>query len=423
MKKIIFSVVFIAIIALLIIFNPFGSSGKSDASIVRSSTAVIDKGNIVISIISTGIIEPIHTVELKSKASGEIIDFSFEEGDRVKKGELILRLDPITARNEYDQAKADLDVAEASLSKAEKQAARAEKMFSQEMISEEEFENIVLEKEQANSSLVRARTSLSDAEEQLSDTEIESPINGLILTKLVEEGQIIASGISAVSGGTTIATIADLSRVYVRASVDEVDIGQIQAGQKATVIAESYPDREFEGIIKRIHPQAIVESNVTTFDVTIEIDNSDELLMAGMNASVEITAGFKENVLLVPREALSDARSMFRMAGMNPSGNRNGGGGGRPQQAINHQSGQGDNPGGGNDGKSGKSTKMVIVTNNGEQDPRPVEIGLANFEVAEVVSGLAEGDTVLTTVSSKALQDREQLLERMKRWNQLPGRK
>lgn len=421
MKKLIFGIILVVIIVVIVITNPFKSSSSTQASSVESSTTVINKGNIIISINSTGVIEPVHTVELKSKASGEIIEFPHEEGDRVSRGELIVRLDPVTAKNVYDQAQADLEVAKAALTKAEKQASRAEKMFAQEMISEEEYEDILLEKEEANSNLVGAKTDLSDAEEQLSDTEIESPIDGIILEKLVEEGQIIASGISAVSGGTTIATVADLSKVYVRASVDEVDIGQIQPGQKAAVIAEAYPDREFEGVVKRIHPQAIVESNVTTFDVTIEINNSDELLMAGMNASVEITAGFKENVLLVPRAALTDARSMFRMVGINPSG----GNGNRQVSSAtsnNSRSNSSAQPGESNS-QSSKPPKMVIVTNNGQQDPRPIEIGLANFEYAEVLSGLNVGDTVLTTISSKALQDREQMLERMKRWNQLPGRR
>ena len=429
MKKALIIIAVIIVIAIIIFINPFKSSKTNNDSAIRVSTAVVHRGNLIVSISSTGIVEPIQTIELKSKASGEIIDFPLEEGDRINKGQLIVRLDPTTVQNEYDQAAADLEVAKVALSQAIKQADRQKQMFDQGMISELDYENVLLAKEQANSALIKANINLSDAKERLSDTEIESPIDGIILQKNVEEGQIIASGISAVSGGTAIAMVADLAKVYVRASVDEVDIGQVQVGQKATVIAESYPDREFQGEIIRIHPQAIIEQNVTTFDVTIEIDNNQNLLMAGMNASVEIIAGFKENILLVPREALTDARSIYRMiggtprvAGSNPGGSPGGAPrtGGSQRDGANRNGGQ---PGGDNLNKSDNTnpTKMVIVVNSGQQEPRQVEIGLSNFEQAEIISGVNEGDTVLTTVTSKALADREEFLERMKGWSQLPG--
>jgi HlyD family secretion protein len=425
MKKAIIIIAVIIVITIIIFINPFKSSKANNDSAIRVSTAVVHRGNLIVSISSTGIVEPIHTVELKSKASGEIIEFPLDEGDRIKKGQLIVRLDPTTVQNEYDQAAADLEVAKVALSQAIKQADRQKQMFDQGMISELDYENVLLAREQANSGLIKANITLSDAKERLSDTEIESPIDGIILQKNVEEGQIIASGISAVSGGTAIAMVADLAKVYVRASVDEVDIGQIQVGQKATVIAESYPDREFQGEIIRIHPQAIMEQNVTTFDVTIEIDNSQGLLMAGMNASVEIIAGFKENILLVPREALTDARSIYRMIGGAASHSSNNSGG-TPRTGGSQRDGAyrtGGQPRGGNLNmpENTNPTKMVIVVNNGQQEPVQVEIGLSNFEQAEIISGANEGDTVLTTVTSKALADREEFLERMRSRTQLPG--
>jgi len=412
MKKVILSLAAVIIIVIIFIFNPFKGSSDSQSAPIQTSTATVERGNLIIAINSTGIIEPIQTVELKSKASGEIIEFPFEEGDPVTKGQQIVRLDPTTAKNEFDQAQADLEVATVALSQAIKQTDRQKQMYDQGLISELDYENALLAKEQANSNLIKAKTALDDAKERLSDTVIESPISGIMLIKYVEEGQIIASGISAVSGGTTIASVADLSKVSVRTSVDEVDIGQIQTGQKATVIAESYPDREFRGEVIRIHPQAIVEQNVTTFDVTIEVDNTDGLLMAGMNASVEIIAGFKENILLVPREALTDSRTIARMIGANPNSN------GR-EPGNNNTGRQTPRP----DESRSKTnpSKMVIAIVNGQQEPKQVEIGLSNFEQAEIISGLAEDDTVLTTVTSKALQDREQFLERMRSFNQIPG--
>lgn len=416
MKRVIAVFVIIVVVAIWLFFNPFRKSENSNDGPTQRSTAVAQRGNLTITINSTGVVEPTLTVELKSKASGEIIELPIEEGDMVKKGQLIARLDQTTAKNDFDQAEADLEVAKVALSQADKQAQRQNQLYERGLISESDYENAILAKEQANSNLVRAKTALEYAKERLSDTIIKSPIDGIVLRKLVEKGQIIASGISAVTGGTAIATVADMSRAYVRTSVDEVDIGQIELNQKATVIAETYPDREFHGELLRIHPLAKVEQNVTTFDVTIEVDNSEGLLMAGMNASVEIVAGFKENALLVPRDALTDMRSIARMVGFNPMGagqgaGMRGSGGGSPTGG----------PPGMREDKSTNPKRMVILIANGQEEPREVEIGLSNFEKAEILSGLTEGDTVLTTVTSKALQDREAFLERIRGWSRLPG--
>ena len=416
MKKIFTVIAIIVVVAIAYnIWWPSDSAEKGNNGATRTSTSVIKKGNLTIAVNSTGVVEPILTVDLKSKASGEIIELPIEEGDIVEEGRLIARLDATTTKNAYDQAVADLEVARSSLSLAKKETKRQQELYDQGLISELEYENALLEKERANSSLVKAEVNLEDSRERLSDTVIKSPIDGIVLKKYVENGQIIASGISAVSGGTIIATVADLSRAYIKTAVDEVDIGQITPGQKATIIAESYPDREFLGEVQRIHPLAREEQNVTTFDVTIEVDNSERLLMAGMNASVEIIAGFRENVLLVPREALTDIRSLSRMMGGPPGGSGRegmmrmaGGGGGRGHRPD-------------HEGKKGNPTKMVIVTNGGQQEPRQIEIGMSNFEMAEALSGLSEGDTVLTTITSKALLDREAFMERMRRWSRIPG--
>lgn len=418
MKKIVVILVIVAVVILYFVLKPFEKPDDFQDKSVRTSTSAVKRGNLIVAINSNGIVESILAVELKSKASGEIIELSIEEGDFINKGQLIARLDAATAENDYNQAKADVEVARVALSQAEKQAERQKQLYSQGLISELDFESATLAREQANSRLVQAKVALEYAKERLSDTVIKSPIDGIVLKKYVEKGQIIASGISNVSGGTTIATIADMSKVYIRASVDEVDIGQIAPAQKATVNAESYPDREFYGEVLRIHPQAKVEQNVTTFDVTIEVDNAEGLLMSGMNASVEIIAGYKENVLLIPREALTDMRTIARMAGAQP-------GSAEELQKSNMPGGSTSQPGFHQKQTQKKSnpTRMVIAVVNGQQEPWQVEIGMSNFEQAEVLSGLVEGDTVLTTITSKALQDREAFLERIRGRSQLPGMK
>ena len=135
-----------------------------------------------------------------------------------------------------------------------------------------------------------------------------APIDGIILQKYVEEGQIIASGVSNVSGGTPIVDIADMNSVYIEAGIDEIDIGKILAGQSATIIAEAYPNIKFRGKIVRIAPEAKIEQNVTLFDVIVEVVNTEGKLKSGMNTSIEITIKKEENVLLVPTAALHTSK-------------------------------------------------------------------------------------------------------------------
>jgi len=416
-KATIILILAIALAASYLIWKPFGGTDEAVSKATSISTTVARRGDLVISVNSTGVVEPISKIDLKSKASGEIIELPVEEGDMVTKGKLIARLDATTAQNDFEQAQADLEVAKVAFDQATRQAQRQEQMFNQGLISQLDYDAALLAKEEANSAVVRARTSLEAAKERLSDTVVKSPIDGIVLDKYVEKGQIIASGISEVSGGTIIATVADLSSAYVKTSVDEVDIGQISPGQKATIIAESYPDEEFPGEVIRIHPLAKTEQNVTVFEVTTLVDNSEGLLMAGMNANVEIIAGQRENTIIVPREAITDFRTIARMASGGGAQARGNG----AQFASNRQNSDGGTSGqeAGNPGTA--SPKIVIVVKNGDQEPRQVEIGLSNFEEAEVLSGLSEGDTVLTTVTSKVLKDREEMLERMRGWNQLPG--
>jgi len=175
MKKLIAAVVVVVVLVILFVFNPFKTSESVDNSPTKRSTAIAQRGNLTIAVNSTGVIEPTLTVELKSKASGEIIELPIEEGDMVKKGQLIARLDQTTAKNDFDQAEADLEVAQVALSQAEKQLERQKQMYERALISESDYENAILAKEQANSNLVRAKTSLEYAKERLTDTIIKSP--------------------------------------------------------------------------------------------------------------------------------------------------------------------------------------------------------------------------------------------------------
>ena len=189
------------------------------------------------------------------------------------------------------QAQADLEVAQARLTNADSQKRRADELFKSQSITEQEHEQALLDYANASAEVVRARVALDNAKDQLDDTNVRAPINGTIIEKQVERGQVISSPTNDVGGGTVLLKMADLNLVQVRTLVDETDIGKIQPGQRATVTVDAFPNRPFDGTVLKIEPQAQTEQNVTMFPVLVRIDNKEGLLRPGMNAEVEVHVG------------------------------------------------------------------------------------------------------------------------------------
>jgi HlyD family secretion protein len=267
------------------------------------------RGNLDLTVSANGVVQPINKVEIRSKASGQILELNFEEGSYVKKGDLLAALDQTTTKNDFEQAKADLATAQQQLSQAENATRRAQQLYEKKLISDQDLDQSKLDLVKAQSQLVRATAALSSAEEKLRDTRILAPISGIILSRSVDRGQIIASALSNVGGGTALATVANMDEVHIEANVDEVDIGKVAVGQRAKVVADAFPDDTFHGKVIRIAPLGKTQQNVTTFSVVILVKNVAGKLKAGMSASVGIEIFRRQNVLLVPNEALKDPRS------------------------------------------------------------------------------------------------------------------
>lgn len=260
--------------------------------------------DIVVSASAAGVIEPIQTVEVKSKASGEITEVAVETGDEVTPGALLVRVDPRVPRNAMTQAEADLEVAQAQLDNAQSQLERAEALHRTQSITEQEFENARLTAANARAQLVRAQRQLEDARIAYEDTEVRAAIPGVIISRTVEVGSVIASATSNVGGGAVLMTMANLDTVQIRALVDETDIGKIGAGLPVTIGVEAFPNRPFRGRVLKIEPQATVQQNVTMFPVLVRIENTDGLLKPGMNAEVEFHIGSREGATAVANAAL-----------------------------------------------------------------------------------------------------------------------
>lgn len=274
------------------------------------TTAPVVRSDLLISVEASGQVEPIRTVEVKSKASGEILRLYGDIGDRVEAGELLAEVDPRDVRNDYNQASADLVVAQARKEIAESQLRRSEELLAAEVITPQEHEGSNLEFANAQAQLVKAETQLELANLRLQDVTIRAPMSGTILARNVEEGTVIQSASGNVSGGTTLFLMANLDQMQVRTLVDETDMGRIRAGMASSVAVEAFPGRPFNGEVEKIEPQAVVQQNVTMFPVIVRLDNRAGLLRPGMNGEVEVSVAERPQTLLVPNSAIVKAQDM-----------------------------------------------------------------------------------------------------------------
>jgi len=373
MKKI--SVIFFLTALILITAYTFFDSLEDSESIseIEYKKVNVLKGDLLVKVSAKGVVEPNFKVEVKSKASGKIITFPYEEGGFIKKGQALLHLNKNDETRNVAKANADLISGEASLKKSKTalllqkhlyetdlqlsaseieeaeanledstyQKKRQHELFDNKYISQENLEKVVTtfkvnkenviqakakhqaaknsihdismkehEVELAAAEVMRRQIALDESKERLEETDIYAPISGVIIQKLVEEGQIISSGVSSVSGGTPLAEIADKSRIFIIADVDETDIGTISEGQKVEVTADAFYGKIFKGKVLRISPKGVVENSITIFKVKIEITGKGKsILKPMMSANVDIITNKVQNTLYVSRQAIRLAKN------------------------------------------------------------------------------------------------------------------
>ncbi len=316
------NVIIIVVVAIAVFAaTRFFRSAEEEETQQMYQLLTVEERDIIVAASAAGTVEPIRTIEVKSKASGEIFELHVETGDVVRAGQLLVRVDPRIPQATLRQAQADLELAEAQLENAQAQLRRSEGLFETQSITEEEYDNTKLSVASANAQLVRAQRSLSDAEISAEDTDVRAPGRGVIIQKNVEVGTVISSATREVGGGTILLQMANLDTVQVRSLVDETDIGKISEGLSVTILVDAFPNRPFEGVVLRIEPQATVAQNVTMFPVLIRIPNSDGLLRPGMNAEVEMHVGAKYGAISVPNAALrtdGDVASAAQVLGFDP---------------------------------------------------------------------------------------------------------
>jgi len=392
----------------------WSSRAKSKTAATPTPTAKIERGPVRQSVTSTGKVVSNLDVEIKCKASGEIVKLPFDISQAVKKGDLLLELDPRDEQQRVRQAEATVRAAQARLINAKEslsladeklktdrqradaaltaaqaraqdtraKADRTRELLGKKLASLEEAETAATAAAQAAAESENAATGIAElknqertleqarqqiriaeaqvdndqvdldlARQRLTETRVVSPIDGVVTQRAVQIGQIISSGISNVGGGTTALVVSDLSRIFVLAAVDESDIGQVLPGQRVKVTVDAFRNREFAGEVARISPRGVNVSNVVTFEVKLEVTARDkEMLRPEMTANVEILIDERTDALLAPTDAI------FRRAGKN---------------------------------------WVSLQAAGGATTDREVSLGISDGRRTEILSGLTAGETVL----------------------------
>jgi len=296
-KKILWAVGALVLIALVIWLL---SGGKKEEK-VTFDTAKVEKKDIHTSITATGTIEPVTSVTVGTQVSGIVSKLFVDYNSVVKKGQVIAELDKTNLISELNTAKANLSSAQSTLNYETTNFQRYQTLYDKGLVSANDYENARLSYDKARQQVATSRESVQKAQTNLGYATITSPIDGVVLSKSVEEGQTVAASFNT----PELFTIAkDLTDMRVIADIDEADIGGVKEGQRVTFTVDAFPDDHFEGAVTQVRQQATTESNVVTYQVVISAPNKDLKLKPGLTANVTIYTLELEDALAIPAKAL-----------------------------------------------------------------------------------------------------------------------
>lgn len=297
-KKKIIAVITVVTVAVVCCCLAFCGKGKHEVSF---ETAVIGINDISNSVTATGTIEPVTSVDVGTQVSGIVANIYVDYNSVVKKGQVIAELDKTNLISEVNTAKAALSNAQSQLTYQKANYQRYKALYDKGLVSADEYETALLSYQQAQDAVTQQRESLQQAQTNLGYATITSPVDGVVLSREVEEGQTVASSFET----PTLFTIAkDLTDMRVIADVDEADIGDVREGERVTFTVDAYPDDTFSGTVTQVRQEGNTEDNVVTYEVVISAPNKDLKLKPGLTANVTIYTLDKPGVLSVPNKAL-----------------------------------------------------------------------------------------------------------------------
>ena len=340
-------------------------TGCAEEKSVTFTTAIVEKGNIQNSITATGTIEPVTSVTVGTQVSGIVSHLYVDYNSVVKKGQVIAELDKTNLTSELNTAKANLSSAQSTLDYQQTNYNRYKTLYDKGLVSADDYENARLSYLKAKDQVITATQSVQKAQTNLGYATITSPIDGVVLSKSVEEGQTVAASFNT----PELFTIAqDLTDMRVIADIDEADIGGVKEGQRVTFTVDAFPEDQFEGKVTQVRQQATTESNVVTYEVVISAPNNDLKLKPGLTANVTIYTLEKNDVLICPAKALRFIPNEALLT---------------KDQTI-----------------EDVEAKQKVWTQEGNTfKAHAVETGTTNGVLTEIVGGISEGTKVLTDFS------------------------
>lgn len=356
-KSAIILAIALSCIALFAIFG--GKKDKNEISFETEKAVVTD---IQTSITATGTIEPVTSVTVGTQVSGIVSKLFVDYNSEVKKGQVIAELDKTNLMSQLNTARANLSSAQSSLNYQAANYKRYKTLFEKGLVSADEYETAQLSYRQSKEQVASAREEVQRAQTNLGYATITSPIDGIVLSKSVEEGQTVAASFST----PELFKIAqDLTNMQVVADIDEADIGGVKEGQRVTFTVDAFPDDTFEGKVTQVRQEPTTESNVVTYEVIISAPNKDLKLKPGLTANVTIFTLEKNQVVAIPSKALRFA----------------------PNDAILQEGETIEDC----EGKNKVWTKQGSVFK-----AYPVEVGITNGVLTEIIKGLKVGTEILT---------------------------
>lgn len=351
---------------------------------ITLQTAATSRITIRNSVMATGTVEPVTQVEVGTQVSGIIDRLYVDYNDVVKAGQLIAEMDKVTLQAQLEQSQAELASCKTEYEYQMKNYTRTRTLHEKQLVSDAEYDEALYLYEKARNAYEQAKAAIVQVKQNLDYATITSPIDGVVISRAVEEGQTVAAGFET----PTLFTIAnDLTQMRVIADVDEADIGQVKDGQRVEFTVDAYPDDTFEGTVQQVRLEATTESSVVTYEVVISAYNPDLKLKPGLTANVTIYTLEKEHALAVPTKALRfvpDAELLSRI-GITVDG-----------QSAPAQTGK----------------RELWVKNGDTLVQRTVSAGASSGELTEITEGLADGEVVAIGLSAASEEPAAASVER-----------
>ena len=346
----------------------------------------VENGDISQTVSANGTINPVTLVSVGTQVSGTVKKLYVDFNSKVGKGQILLELDDALLAAQQKQSAANVQIAEASLELATANEARMRSLFVQEYVSRQELDNAVQAKKAAGAQLKLTQATVEKDRANLAYSVIRSPVSGVVVDRSVDVGQTVAASLQT----PTLFKIAqDLSRMQIDANFAEADIGNIRVGQTVRFTVDAFPNRNFKGTVKLIRLNPTTVSNVVTYDVVINVDNPEQILLPGMTAYVSIAVAERKGVLLVPNAALrfKPANADMQKPAADQGNNAQKSGAGRPGGLAGANTVKPKH-----DAFSGK----VYVLEKSELKPVSVSLGITDNRNTEITGGeLKVGDQIV----------------------------